>query len=211
MTDGVSRRSFIKTAGLSAAAASLSGVGERLHADDPPVGDGPLTIGPEPADVALTVNGATIKLQLDPATTLLDALRVHCGLTGAKEVCDRASCGACSVLVDGKLITSCMMLAVDAVGTQVTTVEGLAHGDELDPLQTCFVKHDALQCGFCTPGFVVACRALLNENPKPTLTQIKKGLSGNICRCGTYSNIFNAVLEASGQEPVKDTAVLPVA
>ena len=107
-------------------------------------------------------------------------------------------------MVDGKLVASCMMLAVDAIGAEVTTVEGLANGDELDPVQEAFVKHDALQCGFCTPGLVMASRALLDENPKPTLDEIKAGLSGNICRCGTYNNIFNAVLEASGQKPMVD-------
>lgn len=205
MNDGVSRRSFIKTAGLSAAAASLAGMGEKALAAGAAAADDPKVLGPDAVDVTLTVNGKVHKAKIDPGTTLLEALRLNCGHTGAKEVCDRASCGACSVLVDGKLITSCMMLALDAVGTKITTVEGLAQGDKLDPVQECFVKHDALQCGFCTPGLVVACRAMLNENPKPTLPQIKQDLAGNICRCGTYTNIFNAVLEASGQEPIKDS------
>jgi aerobic-type carbon monoxide dehydrogenase small subunit (CoxS/CutS family) len=108
------------------------------------------------------------------------------------------------VLVDGRLVNSCLMLALDAIGAEVTTVEGLATNGRLDPIQEAFVKHDALQCGYCTPGLVVACRALLNEHPRPTLDQIKRGLSGNICRCGTYTNIFNAVLEASGQSPIID-------
>jgi aerobic-type carbon monoxide dehydrogenase small subunit (CoxS/CutS family) len=145
-----------------------------------------------------------MKLKVEPATTLLEALRIQLGLTGSKEVCDRGACGACSVLMDGKIVNSCLTLAVDAVGTQLTTVEGLAKDGKLDPIQEAFVRHDAMQCGYCTPGFVVASRALLNAKPKPTLEEIKHYLSGNICRCGTYGNMFNAVLEASGQPVVMD-------
>ncbi|MGE3107051.1 MAG: (2Fe-2S)-binding protein [Phycisphaerales bacterium] len=205
---GVSRRFFVQTLGAGAA---VSGVGTAAEAwvnktFPARAGDDVEVIGPGPAPITLTVNGNAVKLSIEPSTTLLDALRLHANLTGSKEVCDRGSCGACSVLVDGKLTVSCMMLAVDAVGTSITTVEGLALGDELDPVQKAFVKHDALQCGFCTPGLVMACKAVLNEHPKPTLEQIKHGLSGNICRCGTYTNVFNAALEASGQEPVRDSA-----
>jgi xanthine dehydrogenase YagT iron-sulfur-binding subunit len=166
--------------------------------------NGPVVLGPDPIKVKLSLNGKDAELTIDPATTLMEALRWNVRLTGTKEVCDRGACGACSVLVDGKLINSCMMLAIDAVGRKITTIEGLAQGDKLDPVQEAFVKHDALQCGFCTPGLVMACKALLNENPKPNLAQIKHGLSGNICRCGTYTNVFNAVLDASGQQPVMD-------
>jgi aerobic-type carbon monoxide dehydrogenase small subunit (CoxS/CutS family) len=127
-------------------------------------------------------------------------------LTGSKEICDRGSCGGCSVLVDGKLINSCMMLALDAVGSEITTIEGLAKNGALDPVQESFIRHDALQCGYCTPGLVLAARALLDEKPQPTMDEIKHGLSGNICRCGTYTNIFNAVLEASGQPVPVDGA-----
>ncbi len=207
MAEGVSRRSFIKTAGLSAAAASLAGVGREALAVGQPAGSaaGAATMGPGMVEVALTVNGAARKVKIDPAATLLETLRVDCNLTGAKEVCDRASCGACSVLVDGKLVCSCMMLALDAQGCAVTTVEGLVGADgKPDAVQAAFIKHDALQCGFCTPGFVIAARALLNVNPKPTLAEIKGALAGNICRCGAYTNIFNAVLEASGQAVVAD-------
>jgi xanthine dehydrogenase YagT iron-sulfur-binding subunit len=145
-----------------------------------------------------------MKKTIDPATTLLDALRIQCDLTGSKEICDRGSCGGCSVLIDGKLVASCMMLAIDAEGAEITTAEGIANGDQLDPVQESFIRHDALQCGYCTPGLIVACRALLNENPEPTLDEIRRGLSGNICRCGTYTNIFNAVLDASGRRPIVD-------
>lgn len=204
--DGVTRRSFIKTLGVSAAAASLTataqaganlGLGSQRD-------DGLPVAGPDAVDITLTVNGKPVKVKVEPATTLLEALRLHANLTGSKEICDRGACGGCSVLVDGQLINSCMMLALDAVGTPITTVEGLAASGSLDPVQEAFIRHDALQCGYCTPGLVMACRALLNQHPKPTLEQIKRGLSGNICRCGTYTNIFNAALEASGQPPIMD-------
>ena len=181
------------------AAAAAAHEVRRAKADEVPV------IGPGPTEVTLKVNGKPFKTTIEPATTLLDALRMNLNLTGSKEICDRGSCGGCSVVVDGKLTVSCMMLATDAIGADVTTVEGLAQGSRLDPVQEAFIKHDALQCGYCTPGLLMASRALLDSNPKPTLDEIKQGLSGNICRCGTYTNIFNAVLEASGQPPVMDT------
>jgi len=165
---------------------------------------GPARLGPEPATMRLRVNGGVVEVTTEPATTLLDALRNHANLTGAKEVCDRAACGACSVLVDGRLVASCMMLAVDAIGREVTTIEGVAPEGGLHPVQEAFIRHDALQCGFCTPGLVVASKALLDANPKPTIAQIRRGLAGNICRCGTYTNVFNAVLDASGQSIPSD-------
>lgn len=203
--EGVSRRSFIKTFGASAAISSLAGVTEAVAAQasaDAP--DGPRIQGPGPVQITLTVNGKAMDLKVEPSTTLLEALRLHLQLTGSKEICDRGSCGGCSVLIDGLLINSCMTLALDAVGAQITTIEGLARNGALDPIQESFVRHDALQCGYCTPGLVMACRALLNGNPKPTLPQIKHALGGNICRCGTYTNIFNAALEASGQPVIMD-------
>lgn len=202
--DGVSRRSFIKTVGISAAASAISAASQARAAAIFGKEDGAPVIGPDPVDVKLTINGESVPVNIEPATTLLEALRVHLQLTGSKEICDRGSCGGCSVIVDGKLMNSCMMLAVDAVGSKITTVEGLVKDDKIDPIQECFVRHDALQCGYCTPGLVMACRALLDQTPKPTLVQIKKGLSGNICRCGTYTNIFNAALEASGQPVIMD-------
>lgn len=206
-TGGVSRRSFIKTLGASAAVTSLSAAAESragLVGDEAAGPRGPELQGPDPVEVTLRINGKDHTAAIDPSTTLLEALRIHVGLTGTKEVCDRGACGACSVMLDGKVVNSCMMLALDAAGSEITTVEGLVKDGKLDPVQEQFVRHDAMQCGYCTPGFVVAARALLNENPKPTLEQIRKGLGGNICRCGQYSNIFNAVLEASGQPPIMD-------
>jgi xanthine dehydrogenase YagT iron-sulfur-binding subunit len=205
----VSRRSFIQTLGLSAAGAA---VGTRVQqaiagangvAQDSGMPEAAV-LGPEPFEVTLRVNGNDLKASVDPATTLMETLRWHMNLTGTKEVCDRGACGGCSLLVDGQLIASCMMLTIDAVGCEVTTVEGLAKDGQLDPVQEAFCRHDALQCGYCTPGLIMASKALLNQHRRPTLDQIKHGLSGNICRCGTYTNVFNAVLEASGQNPVMD-------
>lgn len=208
---GVSRRSFMRTVGLSAAAASAQATAEtlaRARRDD----DEADAFGPEPARLTLRVNGEARELTIDPATTLMEALRWHTDLGGTKEVCDRGACGACSVLIDGALVASCMMLAYDAQGREITTVEGLGArsaggGRSLDAVQEAFIRHDALQCGYCTPGLLMASKALLSENPRPTLEQIKRGLSGNICRCGTYTNVFNAVLEASGQSPIVDASV----
>jgi aerobic-type carbon monoxide dehydrogenase small subunit (CoxS/CutS family) len=148
--------------------------------------------------LTLNVNGKERKLSVEPRVTLLRALRNELDLTGPKEVCDRGACGACSVHVDGALVPACMTLAVDvAAGQKITTIEGLSDGDKLHPIQEAFVKHDALQCGFCTPGMVMACKALLDKEKSPTLTQIKRAISGNICRCGTYNRIFAAVQTAS--------------
>lgn len=209
---GVSRRSFMRTVGLSAAAASAQAAAETLARETGREDEsGSAPFGPEPSKITLRINGERHELTIDPATTLMEALRWHTGLTGTKEVCDRGACGACSVLIDGALIASCMMLAYDAQGREITTVEGLGArgegiGRSLDPVQEAFIRHDALQCGYCTPGLLMASRALLSEHPRPTLEQIKRGLSGNICRCGTYTNVFNAVLEASGQSPIVDAA-----
>jgi xanthine dehydrogenase YagT iron-sulfur-binding subunit len=205
----VSRRSFLRSAGLSAAAAAATGGGavarERQAAPAAPAGPNAPRFGPDPAPVAMQVNGQPVAPAVEPASSLLEALRNELGLTGSKQVCDRASCGGCTVLVDGEPVASCMMLAHDAEGREVRTIEGLRQSDgSLHPLQESFIRHDALQCGYCTPGFVMAAAALLEHTPKPTLDEIKAGLAGNICRCGTYTNIFNAVLEASGQSPIAD-------
>jgi aerobic-type carbon monoxide dehydrogenase small subunit (CoxS/CutS family) len=147
--------------------------------------------------ITLNVNGKDHKVSVEPRLTLLRTLRNQLDLTGTKEICDRGACGGCSVQLDGALVNSCMLLAVDAVGKKITTIEGLSNGDKLHPIQDAFVKHDGLQCGFCTPGMVMACKALLDKEKQPTLTQIKRGISGNICRCGTYNRIFAAVQTAA--------------
>lgn len=200
---GVTRRSFLQTVGLSAATVSAQAGAARLI-EKQAVDEGSDQFGPDPASITLTINGRDHTIRIDPGTTLMEALRWHLDLTGTKEVCDRGACGGCSVLVDGRLVASCMMLAHDAQGRQITTIEGLAEGDRLDPIQEAFIRHDALQCGYCTPGLIMAAKALLSENPRPSYEQIRRGLSGNLCRCGTYSNVFNAVLDASGQPPLKE-------
>lgn len=203
--NGVSRRSFIQTLGVSAATAgALAQEGDATEATRTSASEIPI-FGPDPVGVTLNVNGNPLQATVDPATTLLEALRVHLNHTGCKEICARGACGGCSVLLDDKLVASCMLLAVDAVDSKITTIEGIGQDASLDLVQESFIRHDALQCGYCTPGLVIAVKALLAENPRPTLNQIKHGLSGNLCRCGTYTNVFNAVLEASGQAPIEDT------
>src|SRR5262249_59708902 len=140
-------------------------------------------------------------VQVEPRVTLLDALRNELDITGAKRVCDRATCGACTMIVDGKPVYSCTTLAIEAQGKSITTVEGLMQGDKLHPVQQAFIDNDAQQCGFCTPGFVVACKAFLDKNPNPTPEQVQKGLGGNLCRCGTYIGVRAAGFQgAKGQE-----------
>lgn len=190
----VSRRAFLQTIGATAGVASLSLDPSKARAEA-----GPPSIGPGPAKLALKINGQAKTVEVEPRTTLLDAIRDGLDMTGSKKVCDRGSCGACTVMVDGESVCSCMMLAADARGAEITTIEGIAGADgKLDPIQAAFIEHDASQCGFCTPGFVVRCKSFLNENPKPSLDQIKEGLAGNICRCGTYTHIFAAVQQVAG-------------
>jgi aerobic-type carbon monoxide dehydrogenase small subunit (CoxS/CutS family) len=154
-------------------------------------------LGPDAVPLSLKVNGVVRSVTVEPRVTLLRALRNHLDLTGAKEVCDRGACGACTVLVDGNPACSCLMLAADAVGHEITTVEGLGSPEKMSPVQAAFVECDALQCGFCTPGFVVSSTALLARKPDPTLEEIRQGVAGNLCRCGTYGRIFEAVQKAA--------------
>jgi xanthine dehydrogenase YagT iron-sulfur-binding subunit len=145
----------------------------------------------------LSVNGSGHDLVLEPRRTLLDALRVDLALTGTKKVCDVGDCGACTVIVDGRAVYSCLLLAVDCDGREIRTIEGLSRGDELDPVQRAFVEKDAFQCGFCTPGQVMSLRALLDENPAPSDDEILRAVSGNLCRCGAYQNILEAARAAA--------------
>ena len=147
--------------------------------------------------VDLKVNGKTRNLNLEPRVTLLDALRNRLDLTGPKKVCDRGTCGACTVLVDGKPVYSCTMLAVEAEGLDITTVEGLGTPDKLSKVQKAFIDHDAQQCGFCTPGFVTAATAFVKDHPNATIEEVRAGLGGNLCRCGTYAGMLLAVSEAA--------------
>jgi xanthine dehydrogenase YagT iron-sulfur-binding subunit len=187
----VSRRDFLKISGI---AATVPLVGERLVAA---AGTKVPVFGPGKVPVSLTVNGKVFRANLEPRVTLLDALRDSFDLTGAKRVCDRGTCGACTVLVDGKPVYSCSMLAIEAQRRKITTVEGLGAPDNLNPVQRAFWDNDAQQCGFCTPGFVVATKAFLDRHPNPTADELAKGLCGNLCRCGTYVGVRAAALQAA--------------
>ena len=150
---------------------------------------------PEKLPVRLTVNGEVRELQLRPWTTLLDALRDHLDLTGTKKGCDHGQCGACTVLVDGRRINSCMTLAVMQEAREITTIEGLAQDGRLHPLQEAFIEHDAFQCGYCTPGQICSAAGLLAEGKAKTADEVRELMSGNICRCGAYKNIVAAIMQ----------------
>jgi xanthine dehydrogenase YagT iron-sulfur-binding subunit len=188
----VSRRDFLKTAGVVSAVTAATSPAE---ADAQAAVNG---VGPGNVPVRLTVNGKRVDLMIEPRTTLLDALRMRADLTGNKRGCDRGACGACTMIVDGRAVYSCSTLAIECIGKEVRNVDGLATAAGLHPVQQAFCDKDALMCGFCTPGFVMASVALLEKNPSPTPEQIRKGLDGNICRCGTFSRIFEAVSSVKG-------------
>jgi len=190
--DNFSRRDFLKGASVAVSSGLL--VSEAQAAPKSP---GEAVAGPGRVAFALKVNGRSHKVNLEPRVTLLDALRDYLDITGAKKVCDRGVCGACTVIMDGKPVYACNLLAIQAEGHDIVTVEGLSHGDQLHPVMTAFIEHDAQQCGFCTPGFVVACKAFLDKHPNPTMDEIEEGLGGNLCRCGTYAGMRPAVLEAA--------------
>jgi carbon-monoxide dehydrogenase small subunit len=149
--------------------------------------------------ISFTVNGDPVEALCEAEQTLLDVLRDELGFIGAKEGCGTGDCGACSVIVDGRLVCSCLMLGVETQGRSVETIEGLARGEELHPLQRKFLEHAALQCGICTPGFLVAAKALLDKNPNPTDSQVRYWLAGNLCRCTGYDKIVRAVLDAAAE------------
>jgi xanthine dehydrogenase YagT iron-sulfur-binding subunit len=195
---GISRRGFLKGAGLTAAgSALLDGVQafsrETAATTNPDVEE----MGPGAVSVQLKINGKEQSLEIELRTTLADALRIHLGMTGTKVICDRGACSGCTVWLDKMPVNSCMTLAVDAIGHEVTTIEGISVDGEPHPLQAAFVKHDAMQCGFCTPGMVMSCAALLEMNPHPTESDVRHAISGNLCRCGTYPKIFAATLDAA--------------
>jgi xanthine dehydrogenase YagT iron-sulfur-binding subunit len=200
-----SRRQFLRNLGVTAAMASLLSSGaileerraKRAQAQPLPTQSGGAVGLRGTVSVTLQINGKEHVVSLEPRVTLLDALRDHLGLTGTKRVCDRGSCGACTVLLDGKPVYSCSVLAVDAQGKRIETVENLSQGEQLHPLQQAFVERDALMCGFCTTGFIMSLKALLEKTPQPTLQQVKEACAGNLCRCGTYNRIFEAALAAA--------------
>ncbi len=186
------RRRFLQGIGAGAAATLVA----------PRLGKAQLQVDEEIAGrprlpIRLKVNGITYRLSVEPRWTLLDVLRNQLDLTGSKRGCDRGECGACTVLLDGQPVYSCMLLAVAAQGHAIETIEGLSKNGRLHPLQEAFIKHDAMQCGFCTPGMVMALKGLLDRNPSPSLDDIKTAVSGNLCKCGTYPKIFRAALDAA--------------
>ncbi len=205
----ISRRSFIKTFGSTAAVAATAQV-EAVAAELEKVNKEKL-LGPEPVPIALNVNGKALKFELEPRVTLLEVLRNHSPLTGSKEVCDRATCGACTVLIDDKPVYSCSMLALDAQGKKITTIEGLAENGKLSKVQQAFVDADALMCGYCTPGFVMSVTGLLKQKPHPTADDVRHACSGNLCRCGTYPRILQAALKAAGVSTASKTEVISYA
>ena len=193
-SDGVkvSRRNFFKSTGVASLAATVVASAEAAAQS------GPAAVGPGEVPVRLNVNGKQVDLMIEPRVTLLDALRMRANLTGNKRGCDRGACGACTMLVDGHPVYSCSTLAIEVQGKQIRNVDGLANGDQLHPVQQAFCDKDALMCGLCTPGFIMASVGLLEKYPNPTPEQIKKGLDGNICRCGTFPRIFEAVSSVKG-------------
>lgn len=189
---GVSRRDFLRISGISVAIPLVAGPKVVLAAgQEIPVH------GPGKVAMEFTINGEKYKASLEPRVTLLDALRDQFELTGAKRVCDRGECGACTVLMDNKPVYACAIFAIEAQHKPIVTVESLMQQGKLHPVQQAFVDNDAAQCGFCTPGFVVACKAFLDRHPHPTPEDIRHGLSGNLCRCGTYDGIRKAVAQVA--------------
>lgn len=192
---GVTRRTLFKGAGAAAAAGALFRSVDGLAKDAP---DAPRTQGPGKTKVTLRVNGEARTLEVEPRDTLLETLRLPLDLTGAKPVCDRGTCGACTVWLDGELVQACGVLAIEAEGRAVTTVEGLGNPQALHAVQAAFVQEDALQCGFCTPGMVMSCAwAVKKHGPDLTEDQAREACAGNLCRCGTYPNVLKAALAAA--------------
>ncbi len=195
-----SRREFLKTATVAPLAAGVAG------ATVAQAQGGAAIVGPGDVAIELMVNGKRLALRVEPRMTLLDTIRNKADITGNKRGCDRGVCGACTMIVDGRTAYSCSTLAIEAVGKQIRTVDGLANGATLHPVQQAFCDRDALMCGFCTPGFVMATVALIEKHPKPTPEQVKKGLDGNICRCGTFVRIMEAALTATTAAAAKGVA-----
>jgi len=185
-----SRRGFLGGMGIGTGAVG-AGLLEGEAQAAPPAAN---VVGPGPVPITLNINGKPVSLTVEPSVTLLDALRNHLDYTGAKKVCDRGTCGACTVILNGKSVYACSVLAIDAQGRHIETIEGLPVNN---PISNAFVNHDAQQCGYCTPGFVMATVSLLQENPSPSEEEIRHGLEGNLCRCTGYHNIVRAVEAAA--------------
>ena len=191
---GVSRRGFIGGVGLGGGA-----LGAGLLEQEAQAAGAAGVTGPGAVPITLTVNGKPVKVTVEPRVTLVDALRNYINMTGAKRVCDRGTCGACTVIMNGKTVYACSVLAIDAQGKNIETIEGLSTGNQLHPISKAFVDNDAQQCGYCTPGFVMACKGFLDEHPNPTEHDVLHGLGGNLCRCGTYMGIRKAALQAANE------------
>lgn len=192
----VSRRSFLKGSGLALSVPLVAGGVRTVKA----AGQDVKVHGPNKISITLDINGKKQAATVEPRVTLLDTLRNDLDTTGAKRVCDRGTCGACSVMMDGKLVYSCSVLAIEAQGKKISTVESLAQNGQLSPVQQAIVDNDGQQCGFCTPGFTMACTALLNKYPDPNDEQMRLGLGGNLCRCGTYVGLREAVKQVAAQK-----------
>ena len=191
---GFSRRGFFRGVGVTSGALGSAILGEQEAEAAQAAG---AKQGPGAVAISLNINGKVHNVNVEPRVTLLDACRNHLDITGAKRVCDRGTCGACTVIANGKVIYACTTLAIDAQGKQIQTIEGIGTNGRPHPLSTAFVNNDGQQCGYCTPGFVMAAKGFLDKNPNPTYDQVKAGLGGNLCRCGTYVGVRKAVLEAA--------------
>jgi xanthine dehydrogenase YagT iron-sulfur-binding subunit len=189
----VSRRDFLKGMGTSAVAASLTAAPVPLL----PGAEAALPAGVKETVIQLTVNEKAVRVKVKSHWTLLDVLRKELGLTGTRRFCDRGSCGACTVIMEGKAVYACSRLAIEADNKKIVTIEGLAEGDKLHPIQEAFVQNDGMQCGFCTSGQIMSVKALLDVNPRPTTAQMKEALSGNICRCSAYPKILKSAMAAA--------------
>ena len=185
-----SRRGFLGGMGVGTGALGTGLLEREAEAAPAPAN----VAGPGAVPITLNINGKPVKVSVEPRVTLLDALRNHLDMTGAKRVCDRGTCGACTVILNGKTVYSCSVLAIDAQGKDIQTIEGLPANN---PVSAAFVNNDAQQCGYCTPGFVMATKGFLDKHPNPTMEDVKHGLGGNLCRCGTYMGVRQAVLDAA--------------
>jgi xanthine dehydrogenase YagT iron-sulfur-binding subunit len=192
---GVSRRKFLKGTSVALTIPLVARSEKIVKA----AGQDVKIHGPDKVNITLNINGASKTASVEPRVTLLDTLRNDLDITGAKRVCDRATCGACTVIMDNKAVYACTVLAIEAQGKKIQTVEGLEQNGKLHPVQQAFVDNDGQQCGFCTPGFVMACKALLDKYPNPSARQIEMGVGGNLCRCGTYEGIKGAIAQVAKQ------------
>jgi xanthine dehydrogenase YagT iron-sulfur-binding subunit len=205
----LTRRNFLKTLGTTAvatAAIQAQNIAEQLEQTR-----SEKILGPGPVPISLQVNGREFHLEVEPRVTLLDVLRNNLSITGPKEVCDRGTCGACTVWLDGQPVYACMKLAIEAQSQPITTVEGLSPDGKLNKVQEAFLEEDALMCGYCTPGFIMSATALLKFNPHPTARDVHHACAGNICRCGTQPRIIKAILKASGAAVTSNIEVIPYA